>query len=260
MNTNNFNFDLESKFNITISINNNNINNTGYKDVIDATTELLFTINITELEKLTKTIYTADNESKCILQFREAESDSYLKNVYLLETLKHKLFTPKMNWYNTVGDVTFSNGIYNDFTSFKVFMIDVSNANFLLRSFVLRNSEKYIEQFQNMLDNSSFENMIFVCGKPNYTENDFYKYLKFLNIVIDYTYIENLQKINRSQKRIITNIKEWPIPTTPIGALFEENSLRQIVKFCISLNDRHLVKRINKVRYRTNIFTRRRNV
>ena len=55
MNTNNFNFDLESKFNITISINNNNINNTGYKDVIDATTELLFTINITELEKLTKT-------------------------------------------------------------------------------------------------------------------------------------------------------------------------------------------------------------
>lgn len=54
MNTNNFNFDLESKFNMTISINNNNINNTGYKDVIDATTELLFTINITELEKLTK--------------------------------------------------------------------------------------------------------------------------------------------------------------------------------------------------------------
>lgn len=85
---------------------------------------------------------------------------------------------------------------------------------------------------------------------------------KFIDsfIVIDYTYIENLQKINRSQKRIITNIKEWPIPTTPIGALFEENSLRQIVKFCISLNDRHLVKRINKVRYRTNIFTRRRNV
>ena len=181
MNTNNFSFDLESKFNITISINNNNINNTGYKDVIDATTELLFTINITELEKLTKTIYTSNNESKCILQFRETESDSYLKNVYLLETLKHKLFTPKMNWYNTVGDVTFSNGIYNDFTSFKVFMIDVSNANFLLRNFVLRNSEKYIEQFQNMLDNSSFENMIFVCGKPNYTENDFYKYLKFLN-------------------------------------------------------------------------------
>ena len=85
---------------------------------------------------------------------------------------------------------------------------------------------------------------------------------KFIDsfIVIDYTYIENLQKINRSQKRIITNIKEWPIPTTPIGALFEENSLRQIVKFCISLNDRHLVKRINKVKYRTNIFTRRRNV
>ena len=160
MNTNNFSFNLESKFNITISINNNNINNTGYKDVIDATTELLFTINITELEKLTKTIYTSNNESKCILQFRETESDSYLKNVYLLETLKHKLFTPKMNWYNTVGDVTFSNGIYNDFTSFKVFMIDVSNANFLLRNFVLRNSEKYIEQFQNMLDNSSFENMI----------------------------------------------------------------------------------------------------
>ena len=181
MNTNNFSFNLESKFNITISINNNNINNTGYKDVIDATTELLFTINITELEKLTKTIYTSNNESKCILQFRETESDSYLKNVYLLETLKHKLFTPKMNWYNTVGDVTFSNGIYNDFTSFKVFMIDVSNANFLLRNFVLRNSEKYIEQFQNMLDNSLFENMIFVCGKPNYTENDFYKYLKFLN-------------------------------------------------------------------------------
>lgn len=46
----------------------------------------------------------------------------------------------------------------------------------------------------------------------------------------------------------------------PVGALFEENTLKQITKFYMSLNDRCLIKRINRIKYRINIFTRERNV
>lgn len=82
---------------------------------------------------------------------------------------------------------------------------------------------------------------------------------KFINsfIVIDYTHIENL---NFPQQKIIKNIEKWQILTTPIGAVFKENDLKQIAKFYISLSDRCLIKHINRVKYRTNIFTRKRSV
>lgn len=204
MNKNNFSFDLESKFGINISSEDQFADYNKHHFVqalIDSTTEPSFTIDITELGKHIKTIHIHPDESRCIQQHTEMELDLHLKNIRLLEMLKYKLFAPKMNWYNTVGDITFSGTICKDFTTFKIFIIDI-NATFLLRNFVLQNSEKYIEQFQSMLDDSSFENMIFIYCKSNYDEDGFYKYMKFFD---KNNFIEILKKYNEC----VLSVSTW---------------------------------------------------
>jgi hypothetical protein len=204
MNDNNFNFDLESKFSINISSEDQFADYNKHHFVqalIDSTTKPSFTIDITELEKYIKTIHVHPDESRCIQQHTEMELDLHLKNIRLLEILKYKLFAPKMNWYNTVGDITFSGTICKDFTTFKIFIIDI-NAAFLLQNFVKQDSEKYIEQFQGMLDDSLFENMIFICCKSSYDEDDFYKYMKFFD---KNNFIEILKNYNER----VLNIDTW---------------------------------------------------
>lgn len=204
MNKNNFSFDLESKFSINISSEDQFADYNKHHFVqalIDSTTEPSFTIDITELGKHIKTIHTHSDESGCIQQYSEMELDLHLKNIRLLEMLKYKLFAPKMNWYNTVGDITFSGTICKDFTTFKIFIIDI-NATFLLRNFAKQNSEKYIEQFQSMLDDSSFENMIFICCKSDYDEDGFYKYMKFFD---KNNFIEILKKYNEC----VLSVSTW---------------------------------------------------
>lgn len=103
-----------------------------------------------------------------------------------------------------------------------------------------------------------------ICGRPSIEQqvesaikNEFF--FKFIKpfIAIDYTYIE---KIHSSQRRVMLDIKKWPIVTTPTGMHLTKTAMKQIAEFCTSLNRRSLIKFINKVKYRTNIFHRKRNV
>lgn len=103
-----------------------------------------------------------------------------------------------------------------------------------------------------------------ICGRPSIEQqvesaikNEFF--FKFIKpfIAIDYTYIE---KIHSSQRRVMFDIKKWPIVTTPTGMHLTKTAMKQIAEFCTSLNRRSLIKFINKVKYRTNIFHRKRNV
>ena len=56
--------------------------------------------------------------------------------------------------------------------------------------------------FQSMLDDSSFENMIFICCKSVYDEDDFYKYMKFFD---KNNFIAILKKYNEC----ILSVSTW---------------------------------------------------
>lgn len=188
MSVNNFSFDFESKFSINISVNDKFFRSNGSITVIDNSP--IKTVGIVK-EKYSFPC----TESSLVRQLRKAESKASLKNIGLLEALKYNLFTPEMGWYNSFGDINFLDVENDDSATFKIFIVDVSSAAFLLRNFVTLNSEKYIEQFQNILDDSLFENIVFVCGKSDYTEDNFYKYLKFFNKKDFINVLKNFNKL-----------------------------------------------------------------
>ncbi len=102
-----------------------------------------------------------------------------------------------------------------------------------------------------------------ICGRPSIEQqvesaikNEFF--FKFIKpfIAIDYTYIE---KIHSSQ-RVICDVKKWPIITTPIGMHLTETVMKQISELHINLNRHSLIKFINGIKHRPNIFNRKRSV
>lgn len=195
MSANNFSFDFESKFSTNILVKDKFFRSHGSVTVIDNCP--IKTVG------MVKEKYSFPCAESCLIrQLRKAEVKASLKNIGLLEAFKYNLFTPEMSWYNSFGDINFSDVENDDSSAFKIFIVDVSSATFLLRNFVSLDSEKYIEQFQNMLDDSSFENMVFVCCNPNYTKNDFYKYLKFFNK-------ENFISILKNFNKLVLELNTW---------------------------------------------------